>query len=83
MVTLKADDRSRVKLPGVKPGQVFALDDHGDGSITLTLVKKPERKEAFPRGSLKYLCTPARNKELEQIAASTIVGVPKDAYPEE
>jgi hypothetical protein len=55
MVTVKADDRRRVQLPNIKPGQVLAVDDHGDGSITLTVVK-PHRKEPFPKGSLvKYV----------------------------
>jgi hypothetical protein len=55
MITLKADDRSRVKLPGIKPGQVFAFEDQGNGVRVLTEVKKAVR-EAFPRGSLlKYV----------------------------
>jgi hypothetical protein len=77
MKTLKADDRRRVQIPGIKAGQVFAFEDQGNGVRILTEVKKAV-KEPFPRGSLKYLCTPARNKELDQIASSTIVGVPKD-----
>jgi hypothetical protein len=39
MVTLKADNRRRVQLPGAKPGQVFAYVDEGNGRVTLILVK--------------------------------------------
>jgi hypothetical protein len=38
MVTLKADNRSRVKLPDVKPGQVFAYETSGN-VVKLTPVK--------------------------------------------
>lgn len=55
MVTLKADNKRRVAIPDIKPGQVFAFENHGDGSFTLTVVKA-ERKEPFPPGSLtKYV----------------------------
>jgi hypothetical protein len=52
MITATVDDRKRVRLPDAKPGQVLAIQDNGDGSITLTPVK-PDTKEPFPRGSLK------------------------------
>ena len=39
MMTVKADKRGRVQLPGTKPGQVFAFADEGNGQVTLTLVK--------------------------------------------
>ncbi|HWF19589.1 MAG TPA: hypothetical protein VG754_09980 [Verrucomicrobiae bacterium] len=54
MVTLKADDRSRIKIPGAKPGQVFAFEDQGNGVRILTEVKA-EPKEPFPPGSLRKL----------------------------
>jgi hypothetical protein len=54
MVTVKADNRRRVQLPDVKPGQIFAVQDNGDDTITLTRVKA-ERKEPFPPGSLHKL----------------------------
>jgi hypothetical protein len=76
MKTLKADKYQRIRIPGTKPLQVFAYANNGNGTITLTEVKA-EAEEPFPRGSLKYLCTPERNRELEQITAGTIMGVPK------
>jgi hypothetical protein len=67
MITLKADDRSRVKLPGIKPGQVFAFEDQGNGVRVLTEVKKAV-KEAFPRGSLlKYFTTEKNAEELGRL----------------
>ena len=66
MKTLKVDGQKRIRLPDAKPKQVFAHENHGDGSFTLTLVKA-EAKEAFPRGSLLKYITPARNKELLEI----------------
>jgi hypothetical protein len=51
MTTATVDDRKRVRLPDAKPGQVLAIQDNGDGSVTLTPVK-PDAKKAFPRGSL-------------------------------
>jgi hypothetical protein len=55
MVTVKADDLSRVKIPGIKPGQVFAFEDQGNGVRVLTEVKSeatPEYNDPFPPGSL-------------------------------
>ena len=52
MDTVKADDRQRVRLPNVKPGQVFVLTNNGDDIITLTKVKV-NAKEPFPPGSLR------------------------------
>jgi len=54
MTTATVDDRKRVRLPDAKPGQVLAIRDNGDGSITLIPVK-PDTKEPFPRGSLRKL----------------------------
>ena len=82
MVTVKADNRRRVQLPDVKPGQIFALQDNGDGSLTLTKVKA-ERQEAFPPGSLAYLCTPERDAEMSEIARAFVIGVQKDHYEKE
>jgi hypothetical protein len=75
IVTL--DKQKRVRIPDAKAGEVFDYEHASNGVITLTPVKKADAKERFPRGSLKYLCTPAANKEREQIAAGTIMGVPK------
>lgn len=53
MVTCKADNRSRVKLPGVKPGQVFAIEGE-PARMTLTEVKpvspRPIRGRIEKRG---------------------------------
>jgi hypothetical protein len=64
MKTLTVDDQKRIRIPDAKPRQVFAYENHGNGTITLTEVKA-ERKERFPRGSLvKYL---TRQRDREQL----------------
>jgi hypothetical protein len=62
MQTLKADSKQRVRLPGIKAGQVLSCNPNADGSILLVPVKE-ERKPAFPRGSLLKYLTPERDKE--------------------
>ena len=48
MVTLKADNRSRVKLPDVKPGTVFELTDSGPGRFSLVEVQPKDVPVANP-----------------------------------
>jgi hypothetical protein len=48
MLTVKADDRRRVQIPGIKGGQVFALEAH-DGTVTLTPVKKAEPRTVYAK----------------------------------
>jgi hypothetical protein len=73
MKTVTVDGNKRVRIPNVKPGQIFAYDNHGDGTITLTEVKA-ERKERFPRGSLLKYITPERDKEQLAILKSCVQG---------
>ena len=73
MITLKADDRNRVKLPGIKPGQVFAFEDQGNGVRVLTEVKK-DVKEPFPKGSLRHLFTKERDADETAIAKGCLHG---------
>ncbi len=80
MITVKADDRRRVQLPGIKAGQVFALEDQGNGVRVLTELRKDVR-EVFPEGSLAKCWTEDYNEEMTDIARSVIVGVPKDYQP--
>ena len=65
MITLKADDRRRVQIPGIKAGQVFAFEDQGNGVRILTEVRKA-MKEPFPRGSLLKYMTTERDAEMDQ-----------------
>jgi hypothetical protein len=51
VTTATVDDKKRVRLACTKPGQVLAVTENADGSITLTPVKA-DVKEPFPRGSL-------------------------------
>jgi hypothetical protein len=71
--TLTVDDQKRIRIPAAKPRQVFAYEDHGDGRLTLTLVKA-EAKEPFPPGSLKKYVTKAYNKEIAALAKGCVQG---------
>lgn len=82
MVTVKADNRQRVRIPDIKPGQVFEVQKQGEGSFTLTIVKA-ESEEPFPEGSLAKYWTKEYNAEMAEIAKAVVIGMPKDAYPEE
>ena len=52
MITVKLDNKKRATIAQGKPGQVMAVTDNGDGSVTLTPVKE-DAKEPFPPGSLR------------------------------
>ena len=66
MKALTVDDQKRIRIPDAKPRQVFAYENHGNGTITLTEVKA-ERKDRFPRGSLVKYLTPQRDREQLEI----------------
>lgn len=42
--TATVDDRHRVRIPDLKPGQILAYQDNGDGTLTLTPVKRTLKK---------------------------------------
>ena len=65
MKTLTVDAHKRVRIPDAKPREVFADENHGNGSITLTRVRA-KAKEPFPPGSLKKFFTP--EKDVEELA---------------
>jgi hypothetical protein len=66
MKILTVDDEKRIRIPNAKPGQVFAYENNGRGTITLREVKA-ESREPLPTGSLRKYVTPERNKELLEI----------------
>jgi hypothetical protein len=45
MMTRKADNRSRVQLPDVKPGTVFEITTDGSGRFNLVEVSPKEPKD--------------------------------------
>jgi hypothetical protein len=71
--TLTVDDHKRIRIPDAKPRQIFAYENEGNGRLVLTVVRA-EAQEAFPRGSLLKYLTSKRNKEVEELAKSTIAG---------
>ncbi len=47
MITTKADNQRRIVIPQAKPGQVYAINENVDGSLTLSLIgptKAPDLK---------------------------------------
>jgi hypothetical protein len=73
MITVKADDRRRVLLPDIKPGQVFCVEVlEGSDAITLTpLVKgKPKQRPYDP-----HMYDDLRPEEIELEAAAGKVDV--------
>jgi hypothetical protein len=44
METVKADDKKRIRIPDVEPGQVFAYELTASGGFLLTPVKKADAK---------------------------------------
>jgi hypothetical protein len=48
MKTATVDEKHRIQIPELKPGQVVAYDQGKDGTITLTEVKKVEGSEERP-----------------------------------
>jgi hypothetical protein len=49
MTIATADDRRRVQIPGIKAGEKFAVENNGQGIITLHQVKPVEPKAAKVR----------------------------------
>jgi hypothetical protein len=50
VVTAKFDDRKRVLIPQGKPGQVVAIIENGDGTITLSPVKVKKGRRSILNG---------------------------------
>ncbi len=73
MKTLTVDSSKRIRIPDAKPKQVFAYENHGNGTITLTQVKA-ELKQRFPRGSLLKYLTPERDREQLAILKGCVQG---------
>jgi hypothetical protein len=49
VTTAKVDDRKRVLIPQAKPGQVLAVQQNPDGSITLTPIKGDVKERPYDR----------------------------------
>jgi hypothetical protein len=76
MKVATVDDRHRIRIPDLKPGQVLAYEGNSDGTVTLTPVK-PQVTEPFPPGSLaKHV--KEWNKDCGPMAAAMKVPVPPE-----
>jgi hypothetical protein len=42
VITTKVDERKRLVVPQAEPGQIYAIRENADGSLTLTAVKPKE-----------------------------------------
>jgi hypothetical protein len=74
--TVKVDGSKRVRIPDAKPRQVFAYENNGHGTITLTLVKG-SRTERFPPGSLKKYVTPESDQEMLELLKGCSLALPE------
>jgi hypothetical protein len=48
-MTTRADSKKRIVLPTARPGDVFEVQDHGDGRFTLVRLVCPEPKARLTR----------------------------------
>jgi hypothetical protein len=71
VVTVKLDNKKRATIAQGKPGQVMAVTDNGDGSVTLTPVKPDVKKRPFDR----HLYDDLRQEQIDLEAASAKVDV--------
>jgi hypothetical protein len=62
MQTAKVDAKQRIRIPHAKPGQVYSLEDKGNGTFLFVLCKA-QAQEPFPPGSLKKYVTKEDNEE--------------------
>ena len=52
-MTVKADEKKRILLPGAKPGDVFDYEEHGDGNFVLVRLNKPEPAKKMTRAEVR------------------------------
>ncbi len=83
MKTVKADDRRRVQIPGIKAGQVFALEDHG-GTVTLIPLKKEEPRTIMLKMVRRdgHLVADTTGLEIDPDAIAQAVREERDAQAE-
>ena len=48
-MTTRADSKKRIVLPAASPGDVFDIQNHGDGRFTLVRLARPEPKARLTR----------------------------------
>jgi len=48
-MTTKADSKKRIVLPAASPGDMFDIQDHGDGRITLVRLVRPRPQARLTR----------------------------------
>jgi hypothetical protein len=73
--TLTVDAHKRIRIPDARPRQVFAYENHGNGTLTLTEVKA-QVQEPFPPGSLAKYITPERDAEMLDLLKGCSLEIP-------
>ena len=75
MKTLTVDAHKRIRIPDARPRQVFAYENHGDGTLVLTEVKAQTR-EPFPP-DYDFGLTDESNRELAALAKGSSLQPPE------
>ncbi len=75
MKTLTVDAHKRIRIPDARPRQVFAYENHGNGTLTLTEVKT-KAQEPFPPG-YDFGITDEFNRELAALAKGSSLQLPE------
>ena len=75
MKTLTVDAHKRIRIPDARPRQVFAYENHGNGTLTLTEVKA-QAQEPFPP-DYDFGITSAFNRELAALAKGSSLQLPE------
>jgi hypothetical protein len=75
VTTAVVDNKRRIRIPSLKPGEVLAYQDNGNDTYTLTKVKAAAT-EPFPEGSLKQYAE-ERDEEFDRFVQKTVIGLPK------
>lgn len=52
-MTITADSKKRVVVPGARPGDVFACEDQGNGHFLLVRLEPPEPPERKTRAEVR------------------------------
>ncbi len=76
MTSVKCDDKGRIRMPDGKPGDIFAWERDGDGSLRFIKLKA-EAHEPFPPGSLKKYFTAARDREELALLRGCVLEAPE------
>lgn len=61
-MTIRADSKKRVVVPGARPGDVFAYEDHGNGCFHLLRLKVPAAPKKRTRAQVRQAISHSKLK---------------------